>query len=424
MFDLKQIEDHYDDYLKSWVSRSPDLEGVVRPIPHLLERRKILIRSHEELLAKRNEATRVIAEKKKQGDDASSEIAEQKTLGQKIKEADQELRQFQDDFQSTIQGLPNIPHQDVPVGTSEDDNKEVGRYGDPRSFDFEPLSHEVLGERRGWFRFEKAVEISGARFSISVGGAARLERALVQFMLDVHTTKNSYVEVIPPYIVNDKTLFGTGNLPKFEDDLFKLQGESPYYLIPTAEVPLTNLHARENLERSDLPKYYTAFTPCFRSEAGSYGKDLKGLIRQHQFHKVELVKIVHPDTSYEEHDKMKEDAQKILESLDLPYRTLLLCTGDMGFASAKTYDLEVWLPSQKKYREISSISNCTDFQARRMNTRFRDQDGKLKFVHTLNGSGLAVGRTLIAILENYQDKEGGVIIPPALRPYMGGVEKI
>lgn len=424
MFDLKELSEKFGDYAAGWKRRGqPALLEAIQGLEGDLKKRKTLIHSHEELLSERNKATQAIAQKKKNKEDATADIQAQKQLGEKIKSAEQDLEAFTEQFESKIKGLPNIPHSSVPQGSSSEDNQEVSKKGTPRNFDFEPLSHEVLGERRGWFAFEKAAQITGARFSVSKGFAAKLERVLIQFMLDVQTKKHGYTEILPPFIVNDKTLYGTGNLPKFKEDLFKLEGFD-YYLIPTAEVPVTNLHAQENLTAEDLPKYYTAYTPCFRSEAGSYGKDLKGLIRQHQFNKVELVKIVHPEKSYEEHEKMRRDAETILEMLELPYRTMVLCTGDMGFASAKTYDLEVWLPSQKAYREISSVSNCEAFQARRMVTRFRDTDGKLKFVHTLNGSGLAVGRTLIAILENYQNKDGSVTIPHALRSYFDGVESV
>jgi seryl-tRNA synthetase len=422
MFDLRELSENFETYAVGWKRRNQAaLSEAIQGLEADLKRRRELIRAHEELLASRNKATQDIAQKKKKGEDASQEIQAQKELGEKIKMAAEAVENFQTAFEGKIQSLPNIPHAGVPEGKSADDNKEVARFGTLRAFDFEPLSHEILGERRGWFDFDKAAQITGARFSVSKGFAAKLERVLIQFMLEIQTTKHGYTEVLPPFIVNSKSLYGTGNLPKFKEDLFKLEGLE-YYLIPTAEVPVTNLHREENLTAEDLPKYYTAYTPCFRSEAGSYGKDMKGLIRQHQFNKVELVKIVHPDTSYDEHEKMRRNAETILELLELPYRTMLLCSADMGFASAKTYDLEVWLPSQKTYREISSISNCEAFQARRMNTRFRDKDSKLKFVHTLNGSGLAVGRTLIAILENYQNKDGSVTIPKVLRSYFGGQE--
>jgi len=424
MFDLRELSQDFERFEAGWKKRNqPALDKLVGELESDLTKRRKLIQSHEELLALRNRASQEIAVKKKAGQDAVEAIRAQKEVGDKIKTSDEELSRFQETFEAKIRSLPNVPHGDVPEGSSAEDNKEVGRWGTPGTFDFEPLSHEVFGEKRGWFHFEKAAQITGARFSISTGFAAKLERALIQFMLDLHTSQHGYIEVLPPLIANDKSLFGTGNLPKFKEDLFKLEGFE-YYLIPTAEVPLSNLHREEILSVEELPKYYTAYTACFRSEAGASGKDLKGLIRQHQFNKVELVKIVHPDKSYEEHEKMRRDAEKILELLKIPYRTVLLCSGDMGFASAKTYDLEVWLPSQKSYREISSISNCEGFQARRMNSRFREKDGKIKFVHTLNGSGLAVGRTLIAILENFQNKDGSLSVPEVLRRYLGGMEKI
>ncbi|MDB5037742.1 MAG: seryl-tRNA synthetase [Bacteriovoracaceae bacterium] len=424
MFDLKQLAENFEVYEAGWKKRnSTSLSSQIDSLRSDLQKRKKLIQAHEELLAARNKATQEIAQKKKSGQDVTSDVQQQRQIGDKIKSAQEELEVFQTQFEANLSSLPNIPHSSVPVGTSAEGNVEVARKGKTPTFDFEPISHEILGEKRGWFDFNQAAKITGARFSVSKGFAAKLERVLIQFMLDIHTTEHGYTEVIPPFIVNDRALYGTGNLPKFKEDLFKLENH-PFFLIPTSEVPLTNLHAETEVKFEDLPKYYTAYSPCFRSEAGSYGKDLKGLIRQHQFNKVELVKVVHPETSYDEHEKMRTNAERILELLELPYRTMLLCTGDMGFASSKTYDLEVWLPSQKAYREISSISNCEAFQARRMSARFRDKDGKLKFVHTLNGSGLAVGRTLIAILENYQNKDLKVTIPKVLRPYFSGQEAV
>lgn len=422
MFDLKDLLDHLETYEKAWANRYQNaLDENIKSLRQALLNRKSLIQEKESLLAQRNKASEEIALKKRAGEDVQALIAAQKELGPKVKEAEQKLKDLEDSLFQTLAQLPNLPHESVPVGKTEEDNKEIHRWGEIKNFGFEVLSHEQLGEQRSWFDFERASKIAGARFSISKGPAAQLERALIQFMLDFHTRENGYLEVIPPFIVNSQTLYGTGNLPKFKEDLFKLESHD-YFLIPTAEVPLSNLYAGEILEEEDLPIYLTAYTPCFRSEAGSYGKDLKGLIRQHQFNKVELVKICHPDSSYEEHEKMRRNAERVLELLELPYRTVLLCTGDMGFASAKTYDLEVWLPSQSRYREISSVSNCEAFQARRMMTRFRDSNGKTRFVHTLNGSGLAVGRTLIAILENYQTEDRRVVVPKVLRPYMGGLE--
>jgi seryl-tRNA synthetase len=321
--------------------------------------------------------------------------------------------------------IPNLPHSSVPIGAGAADNQEVRRHGNPKAFEFEPRAHWDLGPALGILDFERATKMSGSRFSVLLGAGARLARALINFMLDLHTREHGYLEVEPPFLVNAEALRGTGNLPKFEQDLFKIAGEWDLYLIPTAEVPLTNLHRAEILDGRTLPLRYTAYTPCFRSEAGSYGADVRGLIRQHQFDKVELVKFTHPDHSYEELESLTRNAEEILKRLDLPYRTMLLCTGDMGFASAKTYDIEVWLPSQKTYREISSCSNTEAFQARRANIKFRPAGtGKAEFAHTLNGSGLAVGRTLIAILENYQQADGSVIVPDALRAYMGGLDVI
>jgi seryl-tRNA synthetase len=321
--------------------------------------------------------------------------------------------------------VPNLPHESVPQGRSADDNKEVRRHGTPRAMDFEPKPHWDLGPALGIIDFERATRMSGARFSVLMGAGARLARALINFMLELHTREHGYTEVEPPFLVNADSLRGTGNLPKFEQDLFKIGGDWDLYLIPTAEVPLTNLYRSEILDGRHLPLRYTAYTPCFRSEAGSYGADVRGLIRQHQFDKVELVKFAAPDQSFDELESLTANAEEVLKRLELPYRTMLLCTGDMGFASAKTYDIEVWLPSQKTYREISSCSNTMAFQARRANIKFRPGGtGKVEYVHTLNGSGLAVGRTLIAVLENYQERDGSVTIPAALRPYMGGLERI
>jgi len=321
--------------------------------------------------------------------------------------------------------IPNLPHASVPVGATAEDNKEVRRCGEPRMFDFEPRAHWDLGPALGILDFDRATKMSGSRFAVLIGAGARLERALINFMLDVHTREHGYVEVEPPFLVTAETLRGTAQLPKFEADLFKIAGDWDLYLIPTAEVPVTNLHRGEILDGRQLPLRYTAYTPCFRSEAGSYGADVRGLIRQHQFDKVELVKFTTPDQSYDELESLTQNAESILQRLELPYRTIVLCTGDTGFAAAKTYDIEVWLPSQKQYREISSCSNTEAFQARRASIKFRPQGtGKAEFVHTLNGSGLAVGRTLIAILENYQQADGTVSIPDALRPYMHGVDRI
>ncbi|TVQ80702.1 MAG: serine--tRNA ligase [Bradymonadales bacterium] len=422
MFDLRELQDNFDQFEKAWAKRkSAELMKLVSSLKSDLAERKSLIFSHEQMLSQRNQAVEEIARLKKAGGAVQEAIAAQKELGPKIKASEEALKFFESRFDEKVLSLPNCPQESVPEGASEADNREVSRWGQPRSFDFPVLSHEELGKKRQWILLDEAARMTGARFSILKGAVARLERALIQFMLDRHTSESQYEEVVPPYIVNSRSLVGTGNLPKFKEDLFHLEG-TDYFLIPTAEVSLTNLHQGEILEASELPKYYTAYTPCFRSEAGSHGKDLKGLIRQHQFAKVELVKIVHPEKSEQEHQGMLKDAQAVLEALELPYRCVELCSADLGFASSKTYDLEVWLPSQNQYREISSVSNCLDFQARRMKTRFREAKEKPRFVHTLNGSGLAVGRTIIAILENFQDKEGRVQIPARLRPYMDGRE--
>lgn len=342
----------------------------------------------------------------------------------RIKELEAEIEQSESSLYETLLAVPNIPHESVPRGSDESANVEVRQWGTPREFSFEVKDHVDIGERLGIIDFERAAKITGARFAVLCAMGARLERALINFMLDIHTTENGYTEMLPPFMVNSASMQGTGQLPKFAADLFKLE-QSDYWLIPTAEVPLTNYHRDEILEASQLPISLTAYTPCFRSEAGSYGRDVRGLIRQHQFDKVELVKISHPDQSYEDLERLTRDAETILQRLELPYRVVALSTGDMGFSAAKTYDLEVWLPSQKTYREISSCSNCGDFQARRAQIRFRRATGqKPEFVHTLNGSGLAVGRTWLAILENYQQADGSCLVPTALRPYLGGLEVI
>ncbi len=375
----------------------------------------------------RNAASKEIGALMQAGKTDEAEAKKAEVTG--LKEKQSELERLRDEADAAMHdllaGLPNIPFDDVPVGPDESANKEVRQWGSPREFDFEVKDHVDLGTRLGILDLERAAKISGARFAILNGAGARLERALVNFMLDVQTREHGYKETLPPFLVNRETLFGTNQLPKFEEDLFHIKDERGFALIPTAEVPVTNYHAGEILDEAQLPMYYTAYTPCFRSEAGSYGRDTRGLIRQHQFEKVELVKICKPEDSEAEHEKLTADAERILQLLELPYRTVVLSTGDMGFGARKTYDIEVWLPSQNTYREISSCSNCGDFQARRMNTRFRRSGGgKPEFVHTLNGSGLAVGRTWIAIIENYQQADGSVVIPEALWPFMNGLDKI
>ncbi len=390
------------------------------------ERRKVIAES-DQINARRNAASKEIGALMQSGklDDAESKKVEVAGLKDRQAELDEQRKEFESRMSDLLANLPNIPAADVPVGEDEAANVEVRRWGTAREFDFEVSDHVDIGERLGILDLERAVKITGSRFAILNGAGARLERALVNFMLEVHTREHGYTETLPPFMVNRKSLFGTNQLPKFEEDLFHIKDERGFALIPTAEVPVTNYYSDEILEAKDLPKYFTAYTPCFRSEAGSYGRDTRGLIRQHQFEKVELVKLTMPENSEEEHEKLTANAERILQLLGLPYRTVVLSTGDMGFGSRKTYDIEVWLPSQNTFREISSCSNCGDFQARRMNLRFRRAGGsKPEFVHTLNGSGLAVGRTWIAVIENYQQADGSVVIPEVLQPYIGGLEKI
>jgi len=388
-----------------------------------LERRR-LIQESESLKHLRNKTNTEITSLKSQHQDASSKISEMKEVSSRIKLLDEELSTCDEKLRALQLVIPNIPHPTVPVGMDASANAEVRVVGQKTAFPFEPKPHWELGPALGILDFDRAAKIAGARFSLYTGLGARLERALINFMLDLHTKEHHYTEVLPPLMVNSSSMQGTGQLPKFAGDLFKVEG-TDYWLIPTAEVPVTNVYAGEILDGARLPIYMTAYTPCFRSEAGSYGKDTRGLIRQHQFNKVELVKLTRPETSYEELEKLTQNAEEVLKRLDLPYRIVSLCSGDLGFSSAKTYDLEVWLPGQNAYREISSCSNFESFQARRANIRYRpDSKSKVDFVHTLNGSGLAVGRTWVAILENYQQADGSIVIPPVLRPYMDGVEKI
>mgnify|MGYP005853550463 CR=1 FL=1 len=377
----------------------------------------------EELRRQRNEASEAIGRMKRAGEDTANQQAKVKEISNEIKSLEEAARLLEERLNSFLHSIPNLPHSSVPVGCDETVNREVRRWGSAPEFDFEPLDHVDIGTSLGILDMERAAKIAGGRFSLLRGAGALMERALINFMLDVHTRHHGYQEVLPPFMANSASLFGTGNLPKFAEDLFKVEG-TDYYLIPTAEVPVTNIYQNEVLEKAELPKKFAAYTPCFRSEAGSYGKDVRGLIRQHQFNKVELVKFAEPSTSYDELESLTRDAEDILQRLGLHYRVVILCTGDMGFASAKTYDLEVWLPSQRRFREISSCSNFEAFQARRANIRFRGEDGKRHYVHTLNGSGIAIGRTWLAIVENYQQRDGSVVIPEALRPYMGGMEVI
>jgi seryl-tRNA synthetase len=386
------------------------------------EWKNIILRS-EELRRKRNEESEAIGKMKRAGNDTSAQQAKVKEMAGEIKKLEETAQAVEERLNTILHSIPNLPSESVPVGSDETANVEVRRWGKAPEFDFTPLDHVDLGASLGILDMDRASKIAGARFSLLCQAGALMERALINFMLDVHTRYHGYQEVLPPFMANSASLFGTGNLPKFAQDLFKVEG-TDYYLIPTAEVPVTNIYREETLDHSQLPKKFVAYTPCFRSEAGSYGKDVRGLIRQHQFNKVELVKFADPSKSYEELESLTRDAEDILQRLGLHYRVVSLCTGDMGFSSAKTYDLEVWLPSQNRFREISSCSNFEAFQARRANIKCKSEDGKRQYLHTLNGSGVAIGRTWLAILENYQQRDGSVVIPEALRPYMGGLEII
>jgi seryl-tRNA synthetase len=404
--------------------RDRGIAGILGDFEALDAERRKLLSEAEALKARRNTVSNEIATLKKQKQDASELIAQMKQVSQDIQGLDEQAKAADEKLRDLLRRVPNLPHESVPVGRSAQDNQEVRRWGEPRKFDFEPQAHWDLGPALGILDFERAAKIAGARFAVYFGVGARLERALAQFMLDLHTREHGYTEVFPPFIVNSESLFGTGQLPKFAEDLFKLEG-TDYWLIPTAEVPVTNLFRDEVLEAEKLPARFCAWTACFRSEAGSYGKDTRGIIRQHQFQKVELVKFALPDNSYDELESLTRNAETVLQRLGLPYRVVALSTGDLGFSSAKTYDIEVWLPSSREYKEISSCSNFESFQARRANLRFRrGKAGKTEFLHTLNGSGLAVGRTWVALLENYQQEDGSVVVPEALRPYLDGLERI
>jgi seryl-tRNA synthetase len=427
MLDAAYIRDHIEQVREGLRNRGLDPDRALEEIATLETARRRLIPEVEGLKRQQNTSGDEVARAKRQGHDATHLQEANKQRATQIKQLGVQLDSVEYQRNAALLNLPNLPHASVPVGKSAADNVEVRRYGNPRTFDFEPQAHWDLGPALGILDFDRATRIAGARFSVLSGAGARLSRALINFMLDLHTGTHGYREIEPPFLANSQSLVGTGQLPKFEQDLFKIAGDWDLYLVPTAEVPLTNLHRGEILDGRELPLKYTAYTPCFRSEAGSYGQDVRGLIRQHQFDKVELVKIVTPDTSYDELESLTVNAEEVLKRLELPYRTVLLCTGDMGFSAAKTYDIEVWLPSQQTYREISSCTNTEAFQARRANIKFRagaSGSGKAEFAHTLNGSGLAVGRTLIAILENYQEKDGSVTIPSALRPYMDGRDRI
>ncbi|HRK01963.1 MAG TPA: serine--tRNA ligase [Oligoflexia bacterium] len=418
MLDARYFGEKIEDLEKALAKRHAD-RSLVEQIKTKAESRKKAISEVERLKAYRNQASQEIAAAKKSGQNVDAKLAEMKGVADQIKVLDSQAAQIDEDFKSLALVMPNIPHASVPTGKTAEDNVKAREWGSPKKFNFQPKDHTDLGSALGILDFDRAAKITGARFALLKGIGAKLERALMNFMLDIHVNEHGYTETWTPLMVNRQALVGTGQLPKFEQDLFKIEGQD-YFLIPTAEVPVTNIFRDEILDGKDLPLKFTAYTPCFRSEAGSYGKDTRGLIRQHQFDKVEIVKFTHPDTSYDEHEKLVRDAEVILQRLELPYRVMTLCGGDLGFGAAKCYDLEVWVPSQNAYREISSCSNFEDFQARRANIRFRETPtDKPRFVHTLNGSGLAIGRTWLAILENYQQEDGSIIVPKALQSYVG-----
>ncbi len=425
MIDIKMLEkksdsgkSYYDDYKQGLINRATST-AILDQIMDLNIKRKEMMTESESAKAHQNKLSGEVGKLKREGKDASAMLTELESLKLKVKEMEAKSAEVDSDVQHLLMTIPNKPHSSVPVGTSEKDNKIVTTVGQIKTFAFKPKEHFEIGEKLNLIDFDRAGKTTGARFSFLKGAGAQMERALIQFMMDLHSTQHGYTEMIPPFIVNTKSLTGTGQFPKFKEDVFHLEN-TDYYLIPTAEVPVTNYYSDETLNEDQLPISYCAYSPCFRSEAGSYGKDTKGLIRQHQFNKVELMTFCHPQKSAETHENLTNHAEKVLSLLELPYRKMLLCTADMGFGSAKTYDLEVWLPGQNAYREISSCSNFEDFQARRANIRFKPKDGgKPQFVHTLNGSGLAVGRTVVAILENFQNSDGSVSIPTVLQPYMG-----
>ncbi len=422
MLDIKFVRDNRDAVERMLEQRGYDMD--LQTILSLDQQRREAIQEVESLKHERKVVSDQIAQMKKKGEAATQIISRMRQASQRIKELDGKLGEVEAEIHRSLLLMPNVPHESVPVGKDENDNPVVKRWGEITQFSFAPKPHWELGESLGILDFERAAKITGARFTLYWGLGAQLERALINFMLDLHTTKHGYVEVLPPFVVNSSAMMGTGQLPKFREDLFKLE-DWDYYLVPTAEVPVTNIFMNEILEEEDLPLCYTAYTPCFRSEAGSYGKDTRGLIRQHQFNKVELVKFTTPERSYDELESLLLDAEEVLQKLELPYQVVTLCTGDLGFSAAKTYDIEVWIPGQQAFREISSCSNFGDFQARRANIRYRPKGKKkIAYPYTLNGSGLAVGRTLVAIMENWQQEDGSVVIPPALRTYMGGVDII
>jgi seryl-tRNA synthetase len=422
MLDLKLVRSNIDVIKEMIKNRGYDLD--ISRFETLDRQRRQKLTELEELRYRRNVVTEQIADMKKKKEDASGVIAEMKQVSSAIKEMEKDLPQFVEALEQLLMFIPNIPHESVVVGKDEKDNPVIRTWGEKRQMDFTPLPHWEIGENLDILDFARAAKLAGARFALYKGQGARLERALINFMLDIHTKEHGYTEILPPFMVNSASMTGTGQLPKFKEELFKIEGWD-FYLIPTAEVPVTNMYREEILDEEALPIYHVAYTPCFRSEAGSHGKDTRGLTRQHQFNKVELVKFTRPADSYDELEKLTRNAEEILRRLQIPYRVISLCTGDLGFSAAKTYDIEVWLPGQGVYREISSCSNFGDFQARRAGIRFKPKRGnKTDLVHTLNGSGLAIGRTVVAILENYQQADGSVVIPEALRPYMGGDDTI
>lgn len=420
MLDIKRIRNNTDE-VNELLARRGDYS--VNEVVELDSKRRELLAKAEEGKAKQNKVSKQIPMMKKEGKDVSELLKEMKELSNEVKEYSSKVSELEEKINTLILSIPNTPNKDIVIGKDENDNKELIKVGTPRKFDFEAKAHWDLGVDLGLLDFERAVKIAGTRFSMFTGMGAKLERALIAFMLDTHTIDNDYIEISPPFMVNRASMTGTGQLPKFEEDAFNIKNND-YFMIPTAEVPVTNIHRGEILNEEDLPRYFTAYTPCFRAEAGSAGRDTRGLIRNHQFDKVELVKLSKPENSYEELEDLTLEARKILDLLEIPYRVIELCTGDLGFSAAKTYDIEVWLPSYNRYVEISSCSNFEDYQARRANIRYRDKDGNVKFVHTLNGSALAVGRTFAAVLENYQNEDGSITVPKVLRNYLGGLEVI
>lgn len=422
MLDIKLLRNNPE--LVEQALKKRNIQGALVGFTELDNKRKELTLRGEELKQFRNQASQEVGKSKKNGEDTSQLREKIRLIGNDIHTIDEELREIEKQINTILLNIPNLPHEDVPLGGDDNDNLEIRRWGIPRAFGFDPLPHWALAAQLDIIDFERAAKLSGARFAVYKEAGARLERAVINFFLDIHTGQHGYKEVLPPFMVSGDCMIGTGQLPKFAEDMFKLEGRD-MYMVPTAEVPLTNLHREEILRADQLPLYMTAYTACFRAEAGSAGRDTRGIIRQHQFNKVELVKLTTPETSYEELEKLTANAEKVLQLLELPYRVVVLCSGDLGFSAAKTYDLEVWLPSYNAYKEISSCSNCTDFQARRANIRYREAPGaKPQFVHTLNGSGVAVGRTVAAIMENCQNEDGTITVPEVLRPYMGGLEQI